>query len=115
MSNSGAEMFRCTVIDPQGPGRGDATFTVRPERPVLHQMQMQGCTALPIGCRGGGCGVCRIEVLSGSYLTKRMSKKHVSEDDLVHAVVLACRIHATTDLVVRPARSPGHAGEIVLT
>jgi len=107
--------FRCTVIDPQGPGRGDASFVVRSERPVLHQMQMQGCDALPVGCRGGGCGVCRIEVLTGDYRAKRMSKKFISDDDLAHGVVLACRILADTDLTVRPARASGDAGEIVVT
>ncbi len=41
--------YHCTVIDPQGPGRGDASFVVAPDRPVLHQAQMQGCDAIPIG------------------------------------------------------------------
>lgn len=107
--------FRCTVLDPHGPGRGDAVITVRPDRPLLHQMQMQGSAALPIGCRGGGCGVCRIEVVSGDYRAKRMSTRFVSEDDLANGIVLACRIHAETDLVIRPARPPGDPGDIVVT
>ncbi len=109
------DKFRCTVIDPQGPGRGDASFMVVPERPVLHQALMQGCEAIPIGCRGGGCGVCRVEVMSGTYRAKRMSKKYVTDDDLANGVVLACRIYAESDLVVRPAQQPGIVDQPILT
>lgn len=107
--------YRCTVIDPQGPGRGDASFVVAPDRPVLHQMQMQGCHALPIGCRGGGCGVCRVEVMTGEYRAKRMSKRYVTDADQAHGIVLACRILAESDLVVRPAPTTDDGGETVLT
>ena len=44
---------------------------------------------IQVGCRGGGCGVCRVEVLAGDvYTAKRMSKAHVTEADLAHGIVL---------------------------
>lgn len=107
--------YRCTVIDPAGPGRGDLSFDVDTDRPVLHEMQMRGVPAIPIGCRGGGCGVCRVEVMSGNYRTKRMSSRHISDDDLANGVVLACRIFPESDLTVRPAVAPGTRTDLVVT
>lgn len=44
------------------------------------------------GCRGGGCGVCRVRVWSGQFRSKAMSKAHINEEDLRQGVVLACRV-----------------------
>ena len=33
---------------------------------------------LPVGCRRGGSGVCRVRVLSGEYRSDRMSRSHIS-------------------------------------
>ncbi len=56
---------------------------------------------LPVGCRRGGCGVCRIRVLSGSYRTGPMSRDHVSASDEAEGVALACAVWALGDLTVR--------------
>lgn len=61
------------------------------------------CTRLqPImaGCRGGGCGACRIRILSGRYRQKPMSKTHINEQDLAQGVVLACRIFPESDMEI---------------
>ena len=47
--------------------------------------------SIPVGCRGGGCGICRVRVLSGDYETKKMSVKHVTEEQKEAGFVLACR------------------------
>ncbi len=65
-----------------------------------------GADAIQVGCRSGGCGVCRVEVLSGTYTAKRMSKAFVTDDDLAHGIVLSCRAYPTSDLVVRPCPKP---------
>ena len=56
---------------------------------------------LPVGCRRGGCGVCRVRVLSGDYRSDLMSRAHVSAEDEVEGVVLACCIYAQSDLSLR--------------
>ena len=56
--------------------------------------------AIPVGCRGGGCGVCRIKVVQGSYEAKKMSRKHVTEGEQAEAIVLACRVFPRGDLLV---------------
>jgi ferredoxin len=64
-------------------------------------MIVQHAAAIAVGCRGGGCGVCRVRILDGTYTTKRMSRRHVSEADETVGVVLACRTIPTSDLTLR--------------
>lgn len=66
----------------------------------------QAHPAVPVGCRGGGCGVCRVQVLSGGYESKRMSRRFVTDDDARAGFVLACRMVVTDDVEVR-ACPPG--------
>ena len=56
---------------------------------------------LPVGCRRGGCGVCRVRVLSGEYDSGPMSRSCVSAEDEAAGVVLACCIYAKSDLSLR--------------
>ena len=65
---------------------------------VLGAMQRASRTDIPVGCRGGGCGACRIRVVEGDYTSRRMSRAHISEEDERNGVVLACRISPTSDL-----------------
>ena len=63
--------------------------------------------AIPVGCRGGGCGVCRIKIHSGEYEAKKMSRKHVPLEDQAVGVALACRVYPRGDLdieVLSPAK-----------
>ena len=96
--------YRCWL---RPAGRGDEVtgiwFEVRHGERVLHEMIKRQVSDIPVGCRGGGCGVCRIRVLEGEYTTRRMSRKHVSETDEAEGVALACRVVPTTDLVIELA------------
>ena len=56
---------------------------------------------LPVGCRRGGCGICRARVLAGDFRVTPMSRAHVSEADEAEGVVLACAIYAESDLTLR--------------
>ena len=56
---------------------------------------------LPVGCRRGGCGICRVRVLSGQYRSGPMSRAHVSEQDEAEGVVLSCCVYALSDLSLR--------------
>lgn len=55
---------------------------------------------IAVGCRGGGCGVCRVRILSGNYRKKVMSKTHISPQDLAEGVVLACRVFPESDMEI---------------
>ena len=56
---------------------------------------------LPVGCRRGGCGICRVSVLSGAYDSGPMSRACVSAEDEAAGVVLACCIYPRSDLSLR--------------
>ncbi len=76
-------------------------FRCRADENLLVGMHYNGPGGIQIGCRGGGCGVCRVQVLSGTYTAKKMSKSQISEADLADQIVLSCRIFPTSDLSVR--------------
>ena len=56
-------------------------FPCGPGDPVLSAMERQGLELIPVGCRGGGCGACKIRVLSGNYRCGPMSAAQVSPAD----------------------------------
>ena len=58
-------------------------------------------STVAIGCRSGGCGVCRVEVLSGSFERGVMSAEQISAECRSKGYVLACRIYPESDLHLR--------------
>lgn len=73
---------------------------------VLVGMARLGRRGIPVGCRGGGCGVCKIEIVRGDHTRRVMSRDHVSDADLAAGRVLACRVFPTGDLVLRVLGAP---------
>ena len=67
---------------------------------VLCAMEALGRKGIPVGCRGGGCGVCKIRITAGRYRCRAMSCQHVGAEDLAAGVVLACRVMPESDLVL---------------
>ncbi len=78
-----------------------AEFACRSDQSVLDAMAGRSNAAIVIGCRSGGCGVCRVQVLSGSYELGVMSIDEVSHECRSKAIVLACRLTPTSDLHLR--------------
>jgi ferredoxin len=75
-------------------------FYVPQGQPLLMAMEKVCQHAINVGCRGGGCGLCKIKILQGEYQTKRMSRAHVSEEEQALGFALACRLTPLSDLVV---------------
>ncbi|MDR1000912.1 MAG: 2Fe-2S iron-sulfur cluster binding domain-containing protein [Clostridiales bacterium] len=66
------------------------------------------------GCFGGGCGACRVKVLTGTYeVVKPMSRAHVGPQEQANGTVLMCCVHPRSDMTVTPLRTSeqihGHA------
>ena len=76
-------------------------FECSSEVDVLDGMSKLGLRGIPVGCKGGGCGVCKVEVLSGVYRVGTMSRDHISEDEQRRNQVLACRIYPDSDLILK--------------
>lgn len=70
-------------------------------RTLLEGMEALGKKGIPVGCRGGGCGVCKVQVLSGSYTQRVMSREHISEQEEAQGYVLACRVRPTSEVHLR--------------
>jgi ferredoxin len=83
------------------------SFDCAEDTPVLIAMERCGRKAIAIGCRGGGCGFCRVQVRAGEYRTQRMSRAHVTEEEERQRYVLACRLFPLSDLRLVPARKVG--------
>lgn len=77
-------------------------FPCLPNEAVLVAMERAGLARIPVGCRQGGCGVCKIQVIDGAYHCGRMSRDHVSADDEAAGRVLACRVLADSDMTIKP-------------
>lgn len=69
-------------------------------RTVLEGMEALGKKGIPVGCRGGGCGVCKVQITAGQYTKRVMSRAHVSAEDEAAGCVLSCRVRPASDLSV---------------
>lgn len=61
---------------------------------------VNGEMVVRIGCRRGGCGICKVRILDGLYRTAPMSRAHVSEEEQSDGLVLSCCVFPETDLVL---------------
>jgi len=73
-------------------------FSCQPRQSLLKAMEQTGKCAIPVGCRGGGCGLCKVQILSGAFECGPMSRKHVNEEARCRGQVLACRVYPLSDM-----------------
>jgi ferredoxin len=71
---------------------------------------------LPVGCRRGGCGICRARVIEGQYRKAPMSRDHISAEDEENGLILACSVYPLSDLSLvlegRPAPKTGPQNQV---
>ncbi len=79
----------------------DETYRCDERISLLEGMEALRKKGIPVGCRGGGCGVCKVEIVEGSYSKRVMSRDHVSEEEEAQDIVLACRVKPTSDVRLR--------------
>ena len=65
---------------------------------VLAAMEKARGRGIPVGCRNGGCGACKVRVTSGLYALGKMSRAVVSLQEQAEGCVLACRTYPRSDL-----------------
>lgn len=76
----------------------DETYRSSSEQTLLAGMERLGKRGIPVGCRGGGCGVCKVHITKGDYSCKKMSRAHVSAEEQQDGYVLACRCRPLSDI-----------------
>ena len=78
-----------------------ARFVCRGDEFVLEAMKRACAGPVHYGCFGGGCGVCRMKIVSGAYhAEKKMSAAHVTEEEQNEGIVLICCVKPCGDLVL---------------
>lgn len=82
ISNTGEE-YRCSAEDN-----------------LLKGMEELSRKGIPVGCRGGGCGVCKIKIESGQIRSIKMSRQHVTKEEEADGIVLACRVFPESDVTL---------------
>lgn len=71
------------------------------DQTLLAGMESLGRRGIPVGCRGGGCGICKVQVLNGSFVAGKMSRGCLSDEERAGGVVLACRVQPTSDVALQ--------------
>lgn len=98
----------CTVVNADG--EVVEQVVVRVGKPMLNVMVGRSDRSVDVGCRSGGCGVCRVRVIDGPYTTKRMSARFVTADQAADGYALACRLFPDGDITVTADPVPGAVG-----
>ncbi len=74
------------------------TYACASTQTLLAGMEQLGRKGIPVGCRGGGCGVCKVRIESGTVRAEKMSRTHVSAEQQAQGYVLGCRAYPQSDL-----------------
>ena len=74
-------------------GNTQERYACRTDQTLLGGMEQLGRKGITVGCRGGGCGVCKVRIESGRTRCERMSRSHISADEEAAGYVLACRAY----------------------
>lgn len=85
----------------------DKVITCQKNEALLIAMERQGYAKIPVGCRNGGCGICKIRVVEGEFEVGKMSIKHVSAEEREKNFTLACKTFPKTDLLFAVVRRKG--------
>lgn len=73
-------------------------FICHPGQSIVQAMAQSVPEHPAVGCRNGGCGVCKMRITRGTYTLGRMSLAEVSEQERRQHIYLACRVYPAGDL-----------------
>ena len=88
--------FKIVVLDDPA-----AAFDAAADIPVLISMEKGSNRSIKVGCRGGGCGICKVRIMKGRYHCGKMSRLHVSEAEMAEKYALACCLYPDSDLEIK--------------
>lgn len=67
---------------------------------ILGALRRDGCREVRVGCRRGGCGVCKVQLLAGDVKHGCTSVAHVSVAERQEGWGLACRMVPQSDVTI---------------
>lgn len=68
---------------------------------VLAAMEHARCHGIPVGCRNGGCGACKVRITAGRYQTRKMNRAVLSAAEEADGCTLACKTYPRSDIAVQ--------------
>jgi ferredoxin len=68
---------------------------------VLAAMELARCHGIPVGCRNGGCGACKVRITTGRFQTRKMNRAVISVQEEAEGCVLACKTYPLGDIAVQ--------------
>lgn len=80
---------------------GDKEYFCQDNETVLDALERFDDNNLFIGCRKGGCGACKIEILEGKYKLNKMNREHISIQEEENNIVLACCVRPIGNLKIK--------------
>ena len=89
----------------------DSSFVVYVEKTNVHWYCRRGQSIaegadgaqrghLLAGCRGGGCGVCKVQVKAGSVTMRPHGCNTLTESERSQGIVLACCAEPQSDIII---------------
>lgn len=75
------------------------TVSCKAEETVLAAILGSGASVM-FGCRGGGCGTCKMRVISGQVANGRCSAAVLREEEKQSGWFLSCQARALSDLTI---------------
>jgi len=75
-----------------------------PGESVLATLRRAAPGILIVGCRRGGCGICKIKVVSGKATLGLCSAAELTAEEREQGMALACKAYPESDLVIEPVR-----------
>lgn len=79
----------------------DKRFVCGEDEFILGAMRRAGCGPIHYGCFGGGCGICKMQIVSGSYhIEKKMSRAHITDEEQENGIVLICCVKPRGHLTI---------------
>lgn len=73
-------------------------FLCRSDEPLFAAMRRVGF--FKGGCCGGGCGICKVRIISGEVFLGAMSREHVTPEEEADGYILACRARLKSDAIL---------------
>jgi len=84
--------------------QGGGSFFCSESERILIAMERAGQKSIPVGCRNGGCGICKVRVLAGDYVRGKMSVAHIGDDAIKNNYALACRVYPRGEMIVEAVK-----------
>lgn len=77
----------------------DMVFECREDEYLFSAIRRVGML-IPSGCRGGGCGICKVRLIEGEVSREAMSREHISVAEESAGFLLSCRVKPLSNLVL---------------